>query len=68
MPAEVRSNPLGLVKGVVEGIMGVASKHLKKSGAFTFAGMIFMTIEGRAISDAGVREGALDLDEPVKVR
>ena len=30
------------VKGVVEGIMGVASGQLKKNGAFKFAGMLNM--------------------------
>merc|ERR1712054_90123 len=30
------------VKGVVEGIMGVASEQLKKNGTFKFAGMLNM--------------------------
>ena len=33
------------VKGVVEGIMGVASEQLKKNGAFKFAGMMNMKLK-----------------------
>merc|ERR1711982_271854 len=33
------------VKGVVEGIMGVASEQLKKNGAFKFAGMLNMKLK-----------------------
>ena len=51
---------LGLGEGVVEGTTGVASKYLKNGGAFKFAGMPNMKLEGHEISDVGVREGALD--------
>ena len=50
MIAEVRSDPLGLVNGVVEGIMRVASKHLKKNGASKLAGMMNMEFQSHEIS------------------
>ena len=39
---EVRSEPLGLVNGVLESITGVVSKHLKKNGVFKLASMVIM--------------------------
>merc|ERR1711964_385708 len=40
------------VKGVVEGIMGVASEQLKKNGAFKFAGMLNMKLKKKAARPA----------------
>merc|ERR1712013_234608 len=40
------------VKGVVEGIMGVASEQLKKNGAFKFAGMLNMKLKKKPATPA----------------
>merc|ERR1712007_143907 len=40
------------VKGVVEGIMGVASEQLKKNGAFKFAGMLNMKLKKKPATAA----------------
>merc|ERR1711862_467238 len=40
------------VKGVVEGIMGVASGQLKKNGAFKFAGMLNMKLKKKPATPA----------------
>merc|ERR1711862_636559 len=40
------------VKGVVEGIMGVASEQLKKNGAFKLAGMMNMKLKKKAATPA----------------
>merc|ERR1711988_454685 len=40
------------VKGVVEGIMGVASEQLKKNGAFKLAGMMNMKLKKKPATPA----------------
>merc|ERR1719259_599322 len=40
------------VKGIVEGIMGVASEQLKKNGAFKFAGMLNMKLKKKPATPA----------------
>ena len=40
------------VKGVVQGIMGVASEQLKKNGAFQFAGMRNMKLKKKPATPA----------------
>merc|ERR1739847_240433 len=40
------------VKGVVEGIMGVASEQLKKNGVFKFAGMLNMKLKKKPATAA----------------
>merc|ERR1719379_1432673 len=40
------------VKGVVEGIMGVASEQLKKNGAFKSAGMLNMKLKKKPATPA----------------
>merc|ERR1712007_296788 len=40
------------VKGVVEGIMGVAADQLRKSGAFKFAGMLNMKLKKKPATPA----------------
>ena len=40
------------VKGTVDGIMGVASEQLKKTGAFRLAGMMNMKMKNRPAAPA----------------
>ena len=40
------------VKGVVEGIMGVAAKELKKNGSFKLAGMLNLKLKQKPASPA----------------